>query len=255
MRLKEIALGRSDVFRVAPDEIHIREGWNARDFNDPANAAHVEMLAESIAEIGVKKPLTVFIDDGKIWLTDGESRLRAIRLAISRGAEIKSVPVLPEERWSNEGDRLLTQIVGNSGKPFGSLEKAEVFHRLIGLGWSESDIAKKCGVSRVHVTDMLKLRAAPKEITDHVKAGDISPTLALQTIKRDKTGATETVRKAVASARESGKDRATAKHVSAPTKRQRIASIISDAQPGKIVPGGICVYFAPEDWQFLKELV
>ena len=36
------------------------------DFSDPANKEHVEFLARSIAEVGVKEPLKVTWEDGKL---------------------------------------------------------------------------------------------------------------------------------------------------------------------------------------------
>lgn len=252
--IKQIAVGRSDVFRVAPEDIHIREGWNARDFSDPENAAHVELLAASIAEIGVKNPLRVYAEDGKLYLTDGESRLRAVRLAIERGAEIVSVPVITEDRYSNDADRLLTQIVGNSGKPFAALEKADVFYRLIGLGWTPADIARKAGVSKQHVTDMLALRSAPSAVTDAVKAGDVSPTLAMQTVKKHgREAAGDVLASAVKSAKDRGKTRATPRDVGATATQETLRAMVARSLGNGPQAGFVQVYFSPSDIERLRQ--
>ncbi len=214
--IKEISKGRSDMFRVAPSDLHIREGWNARDFTTPAAKEHVKALTASIKENGVKTPIRVFFEDGKLWVTDGESRLRAVREAIKGGAQIETVPVINEERGSTEQDRLLTQIVGNSGKPFEPLEMANVFHRLLGLGLKETEIAKKVGRSRQHIIDMLALRSADPLVKEAIQSGEVSPTLALQVVKTtkgDKKKAADTITKAVKDAKASGKKKATAKNV------------------------------------------
>src|SRR6266576_5727438 len=124
--LASISEGRSDVHRVDPRMLHVKPSWNGRDFNDPDNIQHVEELALSIAEIGVKDPLTVVWEEGKAWLVDGECRLRAALLAIERGAPLKTVPVRSEERGSNDADLLFSQIILNKKQPFKQLELARI---------------------------------------------------------------------------------------------------------------------------------
>ena len=58
--LASLSQGRSDLFNVDPRQLHIKQGWNNRDLTDPSNIEHIDMLARSIAEIGVKKALVVY---------------------------------------------------------------------------------------------------------------------------------------------------------------------------------------------------
>ena len=74
--LKSISEGRSDIHKINPKLLNVKPSWNGRDFNEPSNLEHVAQLALSIAEIGVKEPLTVVWEEGKAWLVDGECRLR-----------------------------------------------------------------------------------------------------------------------------------------------------------------------------------
>lgn len=215
--IQDMALGRVDLFRMAPRDLTVDPGWNSRtkDF-DPADPDDIE-LARSIAEVGVKSAVTVYMRAGVPVITDGHRRLAATLYAMDvLGAKIQSVPVQTEGKHANEADRVLSQIVRNSGKPLEPFEKGNVFAKLMDLGWKEAEIAAKVGLTRQRVAELLKLRKAPKPVADMVKAGTISAGLAIDTMratKGDNAKATEVLAEAVTKARAAGKDRATAKHV------------------------------------------
>lgn len=218
--LKEIALGRSDIFAVHPSQLQVKPGWNSRYLEDPANKEHIESLALSIAEIGVREPLTVYFENDAIWISDGHCRHAAALLAISRGADIKSVPVKTEGRYSSEADRVFSQVVRNSGKPLTPYEQGRVFKRLIDYGWTETDISKKGGFSYGHVKGLLELQAAPQSVQEAVKTGEISATLARQLLlKMGGTGAAASIAEAVTEAKEQGKNRVTMSDVLKKPKR------------------------------------
>jgi hypothetical protein len=120
------------------------------------------------------------MEGDKIYLSDGHCRLAGVKLAISRGAEIKSIPCRVEERYSNDADRVLAMIVRNSGKPLTPLEKAAVAKRLISFGWSENDIAKKTGISKQYVGKLLQMEAMPEELKSMVKEGAVSASVAVE---------------------------------------------------------------------------
>lgn len=215
--IQDLAVGRVDLFRLNPRDLRIEPHWNSRacDF-DPDDAEDIA-LAKSIAEVGVKQALTVVMKGGVPTITDGHRRLRAALYAMdTMGAEIVSVPVQTEPKHASEADRILSQIVRNSGKPFEPIEKANVFAKLLDLGWDEGIIAAKAGLTRQRVNDLLMLRSGPREVVAMVEAGTISAGLALETIKAAKgngAAAAETLTKAVSTAKAEGKTRATAKHV------------------------------------------
>lgn len=255
--IKDIAKGRADVYRLAPADIHIMEGWNSRDFSTAENIDHVETLSRSIESVGVKKPLTVRWKDGKAYLTDGESRLRATRLAIERGAEIVSIPVMTEDRYASEADLLFTQIVGNSGKNLTSFEQAKAFKRLIDFGWSEKDIADKSGYTRAHVVSLLELQAAPEPIAAMVKDGSVAATTAITTMraaKGDVDKAAKTLTDAVNTAKKQGKTRASARHVQGTGKtfKTEVREIFSRARIDPLVGS---VMFPASDFKRMCELM
>lgn len=221
--LKQQAIGRSDLFQMDPRQLHIKEDWNSRDFDTPENKEHVAELAASIAKVGVKQPLTVYVEDGKVFISDGECRLRACRLVIENGGELKSVPVRAEDRYADEADRVFSQIVRNGGKQFTPYEQAKTFKRLIDLGWSETDIAERAGKSRVYVVNLLKLKAAPDAVQKLVREGSVSPSLAMESLRTGRVeNLTATVEAAKAAAPE-GKVRVTRKDV---VKRDTMVKIV-----------------------------
>lgn len=213
INIKTVATGRSDVYRLPPELILIKEDWNSRNDNDPENEAHIEALTTSIMEVGVKQPLTVYQDDGKFYVSDGHCRIKAVMRAIERGAEIKSVPVMTEERYSSEADRVFSQIVRNGGKPLAPIEQGRVFKKLLGFGWTVADIAKRSGINAQWVREILELQASAVEIQEMVSTGRISSTLAIQTLRTDGDGAVEVLTDAVKTAEAQGRTRATKKHV------------------------------------------
>ena len=76
-RLNDLALGRLDAVKLDPRIIQVRPGWNYRDTTTPVSEAHIQWLMESIKEVGVQEPIRVEYVDGKVYLVNGECRLKA----------------------------------------------------------------------------------------------------------------------------------------------------------------------------------
>lgn len=208
--LKEMGK-RSEYYQIDPRKLEIKSDWNSRDFSDPANIAHVEELAKSIAENGVREPLKVYLEKDVPYITNGECRYRAVMLLIERGVDIKAVPVIAEDRLSNEADRLFTQFISNSGKPFGPIENARLFKRLLDMGWQQQGIAKKTGFSGGRVSQLLELLRLPLVLQKFIIEGKASALMVLQVWKKhneDTALAVAELSGAVAVAAEQGRKRA-----------------------------------------------
>lgn len=256
MALKDIAAGRTDIYRIDPRLLKIKDGWNSRDLSDPANQAHVEELSLSIAEIGVKRPIVVSWENNEPFVTDGHCRYFATMKAIERGAEIKTVPVIPEDRYSSEADRIFTQIIHNAGKPLTSIEQAKVFKRLIDFGWKGQDIAAKAGISASRVSQILDLLTLPEPVKAMVTAGSVSASLALQTVKSEGEKAVETLSDAVETAKAEGKTKVLPKHMSGEKPAKvNVAKIMKETIEAAIADGNfteeenmVTVSFTEEQW-------
>jgi ParB-like chromosome segregation protein Spo0J len=226
--LKEIAKGRSDIFYVDPRELQIKAGWNCRDLSTIENRDHVRELAESIAEIGVVSPLTVFREGDKIYVSDGHCRLAATLYAIHEmKAPIASVPVKTEGRSANEADYVLRQIL--DGKPKTAFELGAVCKRLVGFGWTIAEIAKRSGKSPSAINAALDLQGAAPEVQKMVASGRISASLAAKTVKAEGVAAADTLTKAIDHAKQRGSEKATARDIGeAPKVRQSKIALVAE---------------------------
>lgn len=214
-RLKDLASGTSDLFKIDPKIIKVEPGFNVRVEND-ALAEHIAGLKASIKDLGVQTPLTVRLHNDEVWLVDGHCRLRAVMDLIGEGEEIETVPCIPEGKYASEADRIVALFTRNSGKPLDPVEKAEVFKRLVGFGWSEEKIAQKAGLTTKQVGNILTLGSAPQEVKEMVSAGVVSATTAVRTIQAEGgTQAAETLKEAAQTAQASGKTKVTPKTVKA----------------------------------------
>ncbi len=231
--IKQIAEGRSDVFKLNPFKIEVEPGFNVRDFGSTALEEHVDGLAQSIAKIGVQRPLKIRNKGNRFVLVDGECRLRAVVRAIEvYGAEIHTIPVTVADRGLSDADAVLGILVENSGLDVTPLGKAEVVKRLTAFGWSEADIAEKAGLSKGRVGQLLSLMGLGEEIKKLIRADKISATTALQ-VARDNGFDDEKTLAAIKAgatvAAERGKTRVTAKSVASPKATETIGGIISGA--------------------------
>lgn len=187
--IAQFSEGRSDVHRVSPKLLVIKQGWNMRD-ETPELLEHIDELAKSIAKIGVKKPIEVKMEDGQMVVKEGHCRTRAAMRAIEvYNADLKTVPVIPSDRYASEEDLILNQIIGNSGKPFTTMEQAKIFKKLLDMGYSQTDIAEKTGKTSGRISQILGLLTMPVAVQTMVSNGSVSPSLAQATVKAADTPA------------------------------------------------------------------
>lgn len=260
--IKDIALGRSDLFRLDPRDIHVKEDWNSRE-DTPDLFDHIDRLARSIAHEGVKEPLTVWWEDGKAFVSDGHCRLRGTLRAIEEyGADIQSIPVKTEDRYSSEADRLFSQIIRNSGMPLTPYEQAKVFKRLLAYGWAEKDIADKAGLSTNRVGQVLSLMSAPQPVQEMVKSGEVSASLAIKQVQSaaEPQEAVNNLQAAVETAKAAGKKRATAKHLPDASPRGGLKADLRDLIDGATLVANdnpevvVLAFTKPEHARLLKLL-
>jgi ParB family transcriptional regulator, chromosome partitioning protein len=172
VRNNEAVLGRTDYYRLNPNQIKVLDGWNPRLSFD---AQKLEELKESIKENGVLVPLRVKMNnDGEFTLIDGERRLRATLLAISEGAEIVSVPAIVERKTMNEIDATILALTANQGEPLTMMEEANAIKKLQNYGLKPEEIAKKLGKSVPTVYNRLSLLDASPELIEQMENGEVS---------------------------------------------------------------------------------
>ncbi len=196
---------------VPPSQIIVDEKKNPRE-----DYGNVEELMLSIVENGIRNPLKGYLKDGKVMLREGFRRMRAVKLALSKGHKIERVPVIIEDRPMSEEERTLEFLINNDGKPFTMLEQSEVIRRLLNFEWKVTDIVKKTGKARGYIENLILLAKAPVKVQNFIKDGKISAHAVIQimqAVKGDPEKAVKEIENAIQAAKESGKAKATPKHV------------------------------------------
>lgn len=258
--IKDIADGRSDMFRLDPRKIKVKANWNNRDFANPENLEHVAMLKASIAIVGVKEPLTVYMDGGEVYLSDGECRLRATMEAIAAGTDIKTVPVKIEDRYSDEAEKIFSQILRNSGKPFTPLEQAKTFKKLLDLGWMAKDIAEKSGITAGRVSQVLELLTMPAPIKAMVIAGQVSANMAMTAVREhNPAAAVQVLKDAVHEAQQQGRTKAkpSDQQGTPSAERKGIETMVKDALEFSDIDNNnddfVIIKMPTEHWEKLRK--
>lgn len=247
--LKELAEKRSALLWFDPNKIEEKPGLNARDMESAQTQEHIEELCISIMERGflAATPLQIFQDGSGIFVAAGHCRLRAVKLAISRGAEILSIPCLVEgkETTRNELSRQLDQIADNNGGlELNAIEAGAAIKKALSNGWSTAKVAAYVGKSISWVNQTLEFQAAPAEVHEVVRSGEMSATLAAQQVREHgPEEGTRIVKEAVRTAKAKGKKKATAKHL--PSRAPKKAEPTGDDSQIKITGGvaGMTVQF------------
>lgn len=258
--LGSISEGRTDIFKIDPRKLAIKPGWNSRDMSDPANIEHVDSLAMSIAQVGVLEPLTVVWEEGKAFVINGHMRHAGCLRAIEHyKAELKTVPVMTEARYASEADKVLSQLVRNSGKPLSVIEQGVVFKRLLGLGWAQKDIAAKAGLTASRVNQILGLQAMPEAVKSMVVQGQVSPSLAQQVVKAEGTQAEQVLAAGIAKAQDQGLTKVKPEHVAPASAPKTISAAVIEAFEYADIdddhPDFTIVKFPTEHWEVLRNLL
>ncbi|EBB4110016.1 hypothetical protein CHJ49_004546 [Escherichia coli] len=188
---------RADSYKVLYSELNIKPGHNVRGiylsqdeyWNSEEVKDYIKGLAYSYAH-NIKVPaLSVIVEDGKIWVNNGEHRYRAIALAKELfGVDIEYVDVVEDD----------DQLTSNSARNHTPIEMAVLYDRYnTDKGLSVQEIAERAGKSVPHVYKYLTaVRKWPSDLLAKVQSGELSFTAA-QTLyeetRRKKPDAPENV--------------------------------------------------------------
>ena len=235
-----VGISSRDLWQVPLAQIHVLEGFNIRVKSDE-HESHVASLADSILSNGFyqSKPLAgyVALEDGKqrIYLTDGHCRLEAAMQAISRGAQIDTLPVVMSPKGATMEDLTVGLVANNSGNPLTQYEIGLVCKRLVGFGMEERSVAQRLCMNVQRVSDLLMLVGAPAAVRKLVSDGTVAASQAIETIKREGDGAVEKLTAGAEKAKAAGKKKATRKHIdSRPSYRAVVVELLEYDKAFKI---------------------
>lgn len=174
---------KKEVLLLYLADLEVVQGFNVReDYGD------MEELENSIIMHGIKEPLSGYLKDGKYYITNGHRRYAAVHnILLSSGQEIK-IPFILESKGYSDAERVLDMIIRNSGKKLSMLEEAKVYVRLLAYGWSEDSIATQSGKSLTHINNCFILNSVPESVKNDIRNGVISPTNAIELMRKYKDG-------------------------------------------------------------------
>jgi ParB family chromosome partitioning protein len=136
------------------------------------NPEELISMADSIREHGIIQPLIITKDtahDDKYFLIAGERRFRASQLA-----GLKTIPVVIKE--SSPLEMLELALIENiQRQDLNPLEEGTAFKQLQEqFGLTHEMVAKKVGISRVAVTNKIRLLGLPDQIKEYVLNNQLS---------------------------------------------------------------------------------
>ncbi len=171
-----MAFYNDSIFWVELDKIKPNPFQPRKEFDE----GKLRELADSIRQYGILQPLVVTRketpkEDGGLMveyeLIAGERRLRASRIA-----GLSQVPVLIRDAEENDRMKLELAIIENlQREDLNPIDRARAFDRLVSeFGFKHTEIAKKIGMSRVYVSNTVRLLAMPADMQQAVLQGQIS---------------------------------------------------------------------------------
>lgn len=187
------ASGMGDLMMVPIDNIKIVAGLNVR-IHDAQYKEHLEDVTISILENGFfrHKPLSGFVgkegDINFVYCTGGFTRLEGAKRAKERGAPLEKLPVVFQPHGTNMADIVSRLDLDNKQQPLRPYEKAIVFKRLIGFGWTEEDVATKHGIGLPYVKECLSILALPTALRGLITSGKVGALDAIRLARKLGTG-------------------------------------------------------------------
>ena len=129
----------------------------------------MEELAASIKEHGIIQPILIRVVNGERQIVAGERRWRAAKLA-----GLTEVPVR-EMELSDSQAMELALVENLQREDLSSVETAQGIQELISnLSLTHEEVAQKIGISRVAVTNKLRILQLPKEVLSKLSTGSIT---------------------------------------------------------------------------------
>lgn len=174
-----------EVWKIPLDQIAIRSK-KGKMFNHRTDFGSIIELAEGIKESKGTDPIKVdLLKDGTAILTDGERRYRAYILLNSQNIDgFDTMDAIINSNELTDIDRYVLQHTSNNSKNFKDLEEADLYKTLFDEGLTQAEIARRLGVSKMHVSNQLRLAGISEVERELIKDGAVSSTAVLDLIKK-----------------------------------------------------------------------
>lgn len=214
-------------FQVDPRLIQFEDGFNGR----PIDPDHVNTFKTTIRNGGHVPLIEVRVEQGKIFVVEGHHRVQAYRELIEEGEDIRRISAI--EFKGNTTDRILRMVSSSQGKALTPLQKSVQYAKLTSYGLSTKEIADKTGTTVPHVSQLLKLAEAERDLQKLVEDGDVSAKEAIDVFKAHGKDAGKVIKKVI---EESGGKKATPSRIkestpkAAPKPRKTLSERVTDEE-------------------------
>ncbi|MGN5477620.1 hypothetical protein ACTMU2_14025 [Cupriavidus basilensis] len=176
-------IGKQTIYKVDPRLVKVRPGHNGR-IKNAGLRARIDTMKVSMRTAGTAAfpPIDVEVEDGEIWLVDGECRTTAAIELMDGGHEQL---YLEARQWrGSEDERTAHMLTSNQGRGFNGLELGHIYLRLRRMGWSIQRICARNGKSDTHVQQMILLAESPLELQGLMAGEKVGTDAAVAAIQK-----------------------------------------------------------------------
>ena len=188
---KNFSISSTEGYKVPLGSLTVRDGYNKRRvYEDMGNC--VAWIKENIKDGVVEldpPPVVDFLPDGRVMILRGHRRLKAINMAVSQGEKIDFVVCRPSPKGMTEFDRVIDIYASNMNQSkLNAVEQADLCYDLKNnFGKiSNEEIAKRIGVSRQQVDNLLILAGADDLTKQEIIKGNLNISEAIKSIRASK---------------------------------------------------------------------
>jgi len=213
------------------DDIHIKEGFNPRDYNSPECKESDETLFQHLMAGGSVPSLEVkALDSGGVWIVEGHRRYRQFKRCRDAGQPIEWISIVQFKGSDFEAQAHVMN--SNNQLKLKPLEMAINLRRMEAFNVSIGEIAAQVRLSVPTVEKLLALSVADHAVQQSVKNNEVSVEVALARVEEFGSRAAEVLEQDKAKAAAQGKKKVT-RSVIAPEisvkKARRLVELVSQA--------------------------
>lgn len=159
----------------------VHADWNPRT-PEELSWDHPEMveLIQSVSKVGIIQPIAVWADEAAIADRKGVTGIVVAgnrRLEAAKAAGLKEIPALVFTEISEAQARMITRIENEVRLGVDPLKDASLIGSMLGLGYSQKEIAAHFGVSEVRICRRRKLLDLTPKVRELAETGECNITI------------------------------------------------------------------------------
>lgn len=198
---------KTDLFRVNPRRLLLREDWNLRDYKDPDVVDQIEAFADSYENGRYVPPLIVAMVNGQPAVVEGHLRTHGALLSITRGTDVPFVDCVPFR--GNDNEQIEVMLRSADGLKLKPLAIADGYLRLHRRNYTNEQIAETMRKTPARVEQLLLLAQADHDVRELVRSGKVAADVAIEALREHKNRAGQYLSEKFVEAQSQGKSKVT----------------------------------------------